>query len=104
MVLKSYTGLSNRHLAEHFNGNIHFSLFCGILIALSRLIINYKIVSAIRQELAGKLDVDSLQVVLAKHWDPYLGNLYVCLTDITCYESHISHRYKPAWKASLTDR
>jgi hypothetical protein len=24
MVLESYTGLSNRHLAEHFNGNIHF--------------------------------------------------------------------------------
>ena len=24
MGLKSYTGLSNRHLAEHFNGNIHF--------------------------------------------------------------------------------
>ena len=45
MVLKSYTGLSDRHLIEHLNGNIHFQLFCGILIDPSHPVTNYKIVS-----------------------------------------------------------
>lgn len=91
MVLKSYTGFSDRHLIEHINGNIHFQLFCGVLIDPSYPITNYKIVSAIRQELAGKLDVASLQTVLAKHWCPYLKNLHVCMTDATCYESHMRY-------------
>lgn len=91
MLLKSYTGLSDRHLIEQLNGNIHFQLFCGILIDPSHPLTNYKIVSAIRQELAEKLDVESLQVVLAKHWRPYLDNLHVCMTDATCYESYMRH-------------
>ena len=89
MVLKSYTGLSDRHLIEHLNGNIHFQLFCGILIDPSHPVTNYKIVSAIRQELAEKLDMDAFQCILAEHWRPYLENLHVCMTDATCYESHM---------------
>ena len=50
---------------------------------------NPKIVSAIRQELADRLDVESLQLILAEHWTPYLENLHVCMTDATCYESHL---------------
>ena len=91
MVLKSYTGLSDRHLIEHLNGNIHFQLFCGILIDPSHPVTNYKIVSAIRQELAEKLDMDAFQCILAEHWRPYLENLHVCMTDATCYESHMRH-------------
>ena len=26
---------------------------------------------------------------LASHWKPYLDNLHVCMTDATCYESHM---------------
>ena len=73
MVLKSYTGLSDRHLIEHLN------------------VTNYKIVSAIRQELAEKLDMDAFQCILAEHWRPCLENLHVCMTDATCYESHMRH-------------
>ena len=89
MVLKAYTGFSDRQLVEHLNGNIHYQMFCGIMIDPSFPITNYKIVSAIRNEMASRLDIDSLQEVLASHWKPYLGNLHVCMTDATCYESHI---------------
>ena len=52
-------------------------------------ITNYKIISAIRNEMASRLDIESLQKVLASHWKPYLENLHVCMTDATCYESHM---------------
>ena len=52
-------------------------------------ITNYKIISAIRTEMASRLDIESLQEVLASHWKPYLENLHVCMTDATCYESHM---------------
>ena len=29
MVLKAYTGFSDRQLVEHLNGNIHYQMFCG---------------------------------------------------------------------------
>ena len=89
MVLKAYTGFSDRQLVEHLNGNIHYQMFCGIMINPSSPITNYKIVSAIRNEMASRLDIDSLQEVLASHWKPYLENLHVCMTDATCYESHM---------------
>ena len=89
MVLKAYTGFSDRLLVEHLNGNIHYQLFCGIMIAPSCPITNYKIISAVRNEIASRLDIGSLQKILASHLKPYLENLHVCMTDATCYESHM---------------
>ena len=89
MVLKAYTGFSDRQLVEHLNGNIHYQMFCWIMINPSFPITNYKIVSAIRNEIASRLDIESLQEILATHWKPYLENLHVCMTDATCYESHM---------------
>ena len=89
MVLKAYTGFSDRQLVEHINGNLHYQMFCGIMIDPAFPITNYKIVSAIRNEIASLLDIDSLQDILASHWKPYLENLHVCMTDATCYESHM---------------
>ena len=89
MVLKAYTGFSDRQLVEHLNGNIHYQMFCGVMIDPSSPITNYKIVSDIRNEIASRLDIDALQKVLALHWKPYLENLHVCMTDATCYESHM---------------
>jgi hypothetical protein len=63
-------------------------MFCEIMINPSFPITNYKIVSAIRNEIASRLDIDSRQEVLSSHWKPYLENLHVCMTDATCYESH----------------
>ena len=64
-------------------------MFCGIMTDPSFPITNYKIVSAIRNEMASRLDMDSLQEILASHWKPYLENLHVCMTDATCYESYM---------------
>ena len=89
MVLKAYTGFSDRQLVEHLNENIYYQMFSGIMINPSSPITNYKIVSAIRNEMASRLDIDSLQEVLASHWKPYLENLHVCMTDTTCNESHM---------------
>ena len=89
MVVKAYTGFSDRQLVEHLNGNIHYQMFCGIMIDPSSPITNFKIVSAIRNEIASRLDIDTLQDVPASHWKPYLDNLHVCMTDATCYESHL---------------
>ena len=89
MVLKSYTNFSDAQLIEHLNGNIHYQLFCGVQIDPLHPLTNPKIVSAIRQELAHRLDVEPLQLILAEHWKPYLENLHVCMTDATCYESHM---------------
>ena len=89
MVLKAYTGFTDRQLVEHLNGNIHYQIFCGIMISPSLPITNFKIVSVIRNEIASHLDIDSIQEILASHWKPYLDNLHVCMTDATCYESHM---------------
>ena len=67
MVLKAYTGFSDRQLVEHLNVNIHYQMFCGIMINPSFLITNYKIISAIRNEIASRLDIDFLQKVLSSH-------------------------------------
>ena len=89
MLLKSYTVFSDKRLIEHLNGNIHYQIFCGILIDPFFSITNYKIVSSIRNEIASRFNIDSLQEILASHWKPYLDNLHVCMTDATCYESHM---------------
>ena len=69
MVLKAYTGFSDRQLVEHLNGNIHYQMFCRIMINPSFPITNYKIVSTIRNEIASRLDIDSFQEIL-----PHTGN------------------------------
>ena len=84
MVLKSYTNFSDSQLIEHLNYNIHYQLFCGVQIDPLHPLTNSKIVSVIRQELADRLDIESLQLILAEHWKPYLENLHVCMTDATC--------------------
>ena len=89
MMLRAYTGFSDRQLVEHLNGNIHYQLFCGIMTAPSFPITNYKIVSTIRNEIASGLGIDSLQQVLASHWKPYLEHLHVYMTDTTYYESYM---------------
>ena len=68
MFLKSYTGLSDDGLIEMLNGSIHMQMFCGVLIDPARPIKNGKIVSAIRNRIAGVLDINELQKVLYSKW------------------------------------
>ena len=41
MVLKAYTGFSDRQPVENLNGNIHYRMFCGVMIDPSFPITNF---------------------------------------------------------------
>lgn len=101
MFLKPYTGMSDDALIEMLNGNLHMQMFCGVLIDPSRPIKDGKIVSAIRNRLARYIDIKELQKVLFDKWKGSLSNLDQCLTDATCYESHLRYPtdVKLLWEA-----
>lgn len=90
MFLKAYTGLSDHKLIDHLNGSIQYQMFCDVLLGHEKLH-DYKIVSRIRTQLAGKLDIRSCQKVLARTWKPYLNHPNVVLEDATCYECYIRY-------------
>lgn len=89
MFLKSYTGLSDDRLIEMLNGNIHMQIFCGVLLDPENPIRNGRIVSAIRNRIAGVLDIRALQKLLYQRWEPHMENKDRFMTDATCYESHL---------------
>ena len=89
MILKHYAGCSDKKLIEQFNANIHYQFFCSTVLSLGQHIDNYKIVSQIRCELSGKLNIKDAQGILATHWLPHMEELDQILTDATCYESSV---------------
>lgn len=101
MFLKSYTQFSDAELIENLNSNIHYQLFCGVRINPLKPLTNFKLVSAIRCEIAGLLQIDELQEVLSTYWKPYMTHLQVQMTDATCYESYIRYPtdVKLLWEA-----
>lgn len=101
MFLKSYSRFSDAELIGNLNSNIHYQLFCGVRINPRKPLTNFKIVSAIRCEVSGLLEIDKVQEVLAAYWRPYMDNLQVHMTDATCYESYIRYPtdMKLLWEA-----
>ncbi|MBL4656706.1 MAG: transposase [Flavobacteriales bacterium] len=91
MFLKNYSGCSDKRLIEQINGNIDYQFFCDLYLGSEHRLINYKIVSEIRCELGGKLDVDKLQRVLAGQWRGWMDQTDCMLTDATCYESEVRY-------------
>ena len=57
IFLKMYTGLSCPKLMEQLNGNIHYQMFCDVIIDPDRPLTNYKLLDDIMLELAGKLKI-----------------------------------------------
>ena len=53
MFLKMYTGLSCSKLMEQLNGNIHYQMFCDVIIDPTCPLTNYKLLDDIMLELAG---------------------------------------------------
>jgi hypothetical protein len=90
MFLKAYTGLSDRKMVEHLNGSFEFQMFCGIFLGPERLV-DFKFVSKVRTELAGKLQISTVQQAFAKAWKPYLQHPNIIMEDATCYESYIRY-------------
>ena len=91
MFLKMYTGLSCPKLLEQLNGNIHYQIFCDVIIDPTRPLTNYKLLNDVMMELAGKLKIQQLQGILADKWRPYMENLDSMYTDATCYESEMRY-------------
>ena len=89
MFLRMYTELSAPKLLEQLNSNIHYQIFCGIVIDPLHPLTNYKIIDDISLELAGRLKIQTLQKRLADFWKPYMKNLDTLYTDATCYESQM---------------
>lgn len=90
MFLKHHAACSDKRLIEQLNGNIDYQFFCGIHLGNARLA-NYKIVSEIRCELAGKLDMDKVQQVLFDSWSPHITDRHSIVMDATCYESEVRY-------------
>jgi len=91
MFLKNYSGLSDMKLIEQINGNIHYQIFCNLILQPGQLLTNFKIVSQIRCELAKLLDIDGCEQVLFNAWKPYMTNLNSITCDATCYETSIKY-------------
>lgn len=90
MILKNYSGLSDKKLIEQLNGNVEWQFFCGIHLGYER-IENYKIVSQIRCELSQTLDIEILQKILYNHWSDYIEEPEKITMDATCYESEVRY-------------
>lgn len=95
MFLKMYTGLSCPKLMDQLNGNIHYQLFCDVMIDPARPLRNYKMLDDIMMELAGKLKIQQQQDILAQMWRPYMRDLDTMYTDATCYESEMRYPTDP---------
>ena len=91
MFLKMYTQMSFPKLMEQLNGNVHYQMFCDIIIDPARPLTNYKLLDDIAAELAGKLKIQELQRLLADAWKPYMKDLATMYTDATCYESEMRY-------------
>jgi hypothetical protein len=90
MFLKNYTGLSDRKLYEQLNGNLQYQMFCGIFLGPEKLV-DFKVISRIRTQMAKHLDMVEAQELLAKEWQPYLEQTNILLEDATCYETYMRY-------------
>jgi len=81
MFLKMKTQMSFPKLMEELNWNIHYQLFCDILIDPTHPLKNYKLLDDIAAEMAGSLKIQELQNLLAEAWKPYMKNLDTMFTD-----------------------
>lgn len=95
MFLKMYTGLSCPKLMEQLNGNIHYQMFCDVIIDPTRPLTNYKLLDDVMLKLAGKLKIQQQQDILAEMWKPYMDKLYTLYSDATCYESEMRYPTDP---------
>ncbi|MEG1935579.1 MAG: transposase [Rikenellaceae bacterium] len=91
MILKSRYNLSDRHLIERLNSDIHFQLFCGVIIPADAQLVDFKIVSRIRTELSHELNLNEFQKTIASSLKPHIAanDLRVVMSDASCYESYV---------------
>ena len=91
MFLKMYTGLSCPKLMEQLNGNIHYQMFCDVIIDPVNPLRNYRLLDGIILDIAGRLKIQEQQEILAAEWKKYMEDLDTMYTDATCYESEMRY-------------
>ena len=91
MFLKHYLNLSDAMLVERLNSDIFLQLFCFTRIPLHQPIRDKDLVGRWRRFFGDRLDIQSLQDVLATHWKPHMKQTNVLMDDATCYESNIKY-------------
>lgn len=87
MFLKSLWACSDRELMDRLRTDWAMQFFCEVYIAPYTELPHFKMISAIRCELARYMDMDALQVSLVEHWKPYMEDTTIGLVDATCYET-----------------
>lgn len=95
LFLKHYSCCSDERLLSQLNGNIHYQLFCGVLINPEAPLKHRQLVSSIRGELAHLLPIEQVQQCLARYWKPQMKATENILTDATCYESEVRYPTDP---------
>ena len=101
MFLKHYACCSDKKLIEQLNANMDFQFFCDLHIPPNDRLYNYKIVSAVRCEIADHLNIEKMQDILMDCWLPFMNDLDSMTCDATCYESSIRYPtdVKLLWEA-----
>ena len=98
MILKSYTGLSDKQLMERLQSDIFFQIFCNIHLSPDEKY-NSKIISDIRVRLAERLQtneqIQAFQKILNNHWKDFIDFndvlAQIMMADATCYESWVRY-------------
>lgn len=91
LVLKHYLQLSDELLIQRINTDWSMQLFCGILLRPDERIRDTNLPSWWRTYIGKHLNIDAMQIELAKHWKPFMEQTGVGMQDATCYESRISY-------------
>lgn len=91
MILKAYSRLSDKKLAERINSDLHYRIFCGLPLSFSPIIKNYKYISRIRCDLSKRIEWNKLEKKLYDHWSEYIKNKDHVLIDATCYETDMRY-------------
>ena len=89
-LLKHYLQLSDELLMERINTDWSMQLFCGILLKPGERIKDMNLPSWWRTYIGSHLNIDAMQITLAKYWKPFMQQTGVGMQDATCYESRIS--------------
>ena len=89
-MLKHYLQISDELLIQRINTDWAMQLFCGILLKPGEQIKDTNLPGWWRTYIGGHLNIDAMQIELAKYWKPFMHDTGIGMQDATCYESRIS--------------
>jgi transposase, IS5 family len=101
LILKHYLQVSDALLIERINTDWAMQLFCGIVLKAGEQIRDTNQPSWWRMYIGKHLNIDAMQMELAKHWRLFMEQTGIGMQDATCYESRISYPTdaKLIWKS-----